>query len=148
MKATYQRLHPHLTGKAGKTTDLGRSTTTMGRYPPPPHDPTGTQTQNPLRMCVYSYHFPGRLVQPVTCLATGACLNADPGVASLNPAQSHTLVEVDHEIFLWSFSSFPLNNSGRFVVSYKRKCVHKVLVNPLFELAQDIMWLGELTVSS
>ena len=31
-------------------------------------------------------------------LATDACLTADPGVASLIPAQSHTFVEIDDEI--------------------------------------------------
>ena len=30
--------------------------------------------------------------------ATDACLTADPGVTSLIPARSHTLVEIDHEI--------------------------------------------------
>ena len=33
-----------------------------------------------------------------TCLATDASLAADPGVASSIPAQSHTFVEIDHEI--------------------------------------------------
>ena len=47
--------------------------------------------------------------------------------------------------FLWSFSSLPLNHSRRVVVSYKRKYVHKVLVNCLFKLAQEKEWLGELT---
>ena len=32
------------------------------------------------------------------CLATDMCLSADPGVASSIPAQSHTSVEIDHEI--------------------------------------------------
>ena len=41
---------------------------------------------------------PGRVAQSVTCLATDACLTADPGVASSIPARSHTLVEIDHEI--------------------------------------------------
>ena len=41
---------------------------------------------------------PGRVAQSVTCLATDACLTADPGVASLIPARSHTFVEIDHEI--------------------------------------------------
>ena len=36
--------------------------------------------------------------QSVTCLATDACLTADPGVASSIPARSHTFVEIDHEI--------------------------------------------------
>ena len=40
----------------------------------------------------------GRVVQLVTCLATDANLSADPGVASLIPAWSHTFVEIDHEI--------------------------------------------------
>ena len=40
----------------------------------------------------------GRVAQSVTCLATDAKLTADPGVASLIPARSHTFVEIDHEI--------------------------------------------------
>ena len=32
------------------------------------------------------------------CLATDACLTADPGVVSSIPARSHTFVEIDHEI--------------------------------------------------
>ena len=41
---------------------------------------------------------PGRIAQSVTCLATDACLTADPGVASSIPARYHTFVEIDHEI--------------------------------------------------
>ena len=41
---------------------------------------------------------PGRVAQSVTCLATHACLTANPGVASLIPVRSHTFVEIDHEI--------------------------------------------------
>ena len=40
----------------------------------------------------------GRIAQSVTCLATDASLIADPGVASLIPARSHTFMEIDHEI--------------------------------------------------
>ena len=47
--------------------------------------------------------------------------------------------------FLRSFSSLLLNQSGR-VVSYKQKYVHEVLVNHLVKLAQEKVWLGELTV--
>ena len=46
---------------------------------------------------VASYKF-DRVAQSVTCLATDACLTADPGVASSIPARSHTFVEIDHEI--------------------------------------------------
>ena len=42
--------------------------------------------------------YAGCVAQSVACLATDACLTADPGVASLIPVQSHTFVEVDHEI--------------------------------------------------
>ena len=41
---------------------------------------------------------PGRIAQSVTCLATDACLTADPGVASSIPVLSHTFVEIDHEM--------------------------------------------------
>ena len=41
---------------------------------------------------------PDRVAQSVMCLATDACLTANPGVASLIPVQSHTFVEIDHEI--------------------------------------------------
>ena len=56
---------------------------------------------------IYSYNIlnsmsqtfePGRVAQSVTCLATDACLTADPGVASSIPARYHTFVEIDHEI--------------------------------------------------
>ena len=36
--------------------------------------------------------------QSVTCLATDACLPADPGVVSSIPARSYTLMEIDYEI--------------------------------------------------
>ena len=48
--------------------------------------------------------------------------------------------------FLRSFSSLPLNHSRRVVVNYKRKYVQEVLVNCLFKLAQEKVWLGELIV--
>ena len=41
---------------------------------------------------------PGRVAQSVTCLATDACLTADPGVASSIPVRSHAFVEFDHEM--------------------------------------------------
>ena len=40
----------------------------------------------------------GRIAQAVMCLATDASMSADPGVATLIPARSHTFVEIDHEI--------------------------------------------------
>ena len=40
----------------------------------------------------------GRVAQSVTCLATDACLTADPGVASSIPVRSHSFVEIDPEM--------------------------------------------------
>ena len=54
---------------------------------------------------------------------------ADPGVVSLIPARSHTLVEIDGEIISMHGLSPPSTDSRRVVVSYKQKYVHEVLVN-------------------
>ena len=42
--------------------------------------------------------FAGCAAQLITCLATDACLTADPGVTSSIQAQSHTFMEIDPEI--------------------------------------------------
>ena len=70
------------------------------------------------------------------CLAADTCLTADPGVASTIPARSHTFVEIDQEIISMNIL-LPSTDSRRAVVSYKRKYVHEVLVNPLVKLAQE-----------
>ena len=80
------------------------------------------------------------VAQSVTCLATDACLTADPGVASLIPVRSHTFVEIDHEMISTVISSLPLIHSRRVVVSYKRKCVHELLVNRLFNIHSTLKW--------
>ena len=89
---------------------------------------------------------PGRVAQSVTCLFTDACLTADPGVASSIPARYHTFVEIDHEIISTVILLLPLIYSRRVVVSYKRKYVHKLLVNRLLKPAQEKVRLSELTV--
>ena len=68
-------------------------------------------------------------------------LTTDPRVTSLIPARSHTLLEINHEIIFMVILLLPLIQEG-FVVSYKRKYVHKVLVNHLVKLAQEKMWLS------
>ena len=78
----------------------------------------------------------GRIAQSVTCLTTDACLTAEPEVASSIPARSHTFVEIDREI-ISTVILLPSSDSRRVAVSYKRKYVHKVLVNCLFKLAQE-----------
>ena len=86
------------------------------------------------------------LPNPQTCLATDASLTADPGVARSIPALSHTFVEIDYEIISTVILLPSADHSRRIVVSYKQKYVHKVLVNCLFKLAQEKVWLGELTI--
>ena len=61
------------------------------------------------------HRLPGCVAQSVTFLATDASLTADPGVASLIPARSHTFVEIDHEI-ISTFILFP--SAG----SFKKGC--------------------------
>ena len=46
----------------------------------------------------YSNKTSGSVAEKVTCLATDASLTAYPGVESSILAQSHTFVEIDHEI--------------------------------------------------
>ena len=81
---------------------------------------------------------PGRVAQSVTCLATDACLTADPGVASLIPAQYHTFVEIDHEIIstVILLPSADLFKKGCCQLQAK-KYVHKLLVNHLLKPAQE-----------
>ena len=72
-------------------------------------------------------------MQSITCLATDASLTAYPGVAGTILAQSHTFVEIDHEII----STVILLPSAE---SCKKVCCQlqaKVLVNCLFKLAQE-----------
>ena len=85
-------------------------------------------------------------MQSVTCLATDASLTPDPGVASSIPFRSHTFFEIDYEIISTVILLPLLNHSRRIVVSYKRKYVQEVLVNCLFKLVQEKVWLGKLTV--
>ena len=78
---------------------------------------------------------PGRVAQSVTCLATDACLTADPGVASSIPARSHTFVEIDHEIISTVILLPSADSFKKGCVSYEPKYVHKLLVNRLFKPA-------------
>ena len=86
---------------------------------------------------IYNITMPGCVAQSVTCLATDACLTADPGVVSLIPVRSHTFVEIDHEMISTVILPLPL---------IQQKYVHELLVNRLFKPAQEKVWLGELTV--
>ena len=50
------------------------------------------------------------------------------------------------KLFLRSFYSLLLIHSRRVVVNYKRKYVHKLLVNHFFKPAEEKVWLGELSI--
>ena len=84
------------------------------------------------RLCIEQRNYlsgpPGSVAQSVTYLTADTCLNADLGVASWILAWSHTFVEIDHEI-ISTVILFPLADSRRVDVSYKRKYVIEVLVN-------------------
>ena len=82
-----------------------------------------------------------KCLEPGLLAKSVASLTADPGIASLVMARSHTFMEIDHEIFSMVIL-FLLLTQG-----YKRKYVHKVLVNRLVKHAQEKVWLGEVTVS-
>ena len=77
--------------------------------------------------------------------ATDASLTADPGVGSLIPARFHTFIEIDHEIISTVILLPSAESFKKGFVSYKRKYVHEILVNCLFKLAQEKVWLGVLT---
>ena len=74
-------------------------------------------------------------MQSVTCLAADACLTADLGVLSSIPARSQSFKEIEREI-ISTVILLPSADSRRVVNSYKRKCVHKILVNCLAKLGQ------------
>ena len=68
-------------------------------------------THTHIYLYIYTHIHIHKLAGSVTCLTTDACLTADPGVASSIPVQSHTFVEIDHEmissvILLHSADSF------------------------------------------
>ena len=72
---------------------------------------------------------PGPIAQPVSSWT------ADPGIAGLIPAESHTFVEIDNEI-ISTVILLPFADSRRVVVS--NKYVREALVNRLVKLAQKM----------
>ena len=72
-------------------------------------------------------------------------LIADPGVASLISAQSHTFMEIDHELISTVFLLLPLNLEGLLSVTSKRICM-KYWLYRLAMLAKEKVWLGDMTV--
>ena len=73
-------------------------------------------------------------------------LTADPGVTSSIPARSHTFVEIDHEIISMVILLPSPEPFKKGYCQLQAKVVQEVLVNCLFKLAQEKVWLGEMTV--
>ena len=73
-------------------------------------------------------------------------LTADPGVESFIPARSHTFLGIDSEMISTAIL-LHFADSRRVVGSYKRRYVHKVLVNCLVKLSlpRQKVCLGGLT---
>ena len=98
--------------------------------------------------CAVPYNIctPGRVAQSVTCLATDACLTADPGVASSIQAWSHTFVEIDHEIISTVILLPSADSFKKGCCQLQAKVCVQITGNRLFKPAQEKVWLGELTV--
>ena len=101
--------------------------------------PLNNYIKKTLTFVHWTKKIPGHLVQSVTCLSADTCLTADPGVPSSITAWSHTFVEIGHEIISTAVL-LPYADLRRVVVSYKRKYVHKVLVNCLVKLVELVNW--------
>ena len=86
-------------------------------------------------------------MQSVTCLATDACLTADPGITSLIPVWSHSFVEIDYEIIskIILLPSAELIQEGLLSVTSKSMCT-KHWLTACSSLPRKKVWLGELTV--
>ena len=76
-------------------------------------------------LSIYDHHLADRVAHTVTCPAADTCLTADPGVPSSIPVQSHTFVEIDHEI-ISKVILLPSADSRRVVGSYMGKYVHEI----------------------
>ena len=73
-------------------------------------------------MCHINFE-PGLIAQSVTVgVRLRRCPTADPGVASSIPAQSHTFVEIDHEIISTVILLLPLIQEGLLSVTSKSMC--------------------------
>ena len=68
------------------------------------------------------------------------------GVTSSNPARSHTFVEIDHEIISTVILLPSAESFKKGCCQLQGKYMHKVLVNGLFKLALEKVWLGERTI--
>ena len=80
----------------------------------------------------------GSLVLPGCLAQSVASPPADPSVANSIPSRSHTFVVIDHEIISTVIFLFPLIQEGLLSVTSES--------NHYIKVAQEKLWLGELTV--
>ena len=78
-------------------------------------------------------------MQSITCLTVDMCLTADPGVVSSILAQSHTFLEIDHEIASMAIHLASPDARG-VVVRYKQKYLHRL--TSFSNLPRKKVWLG------
>ena len=96
-----------------------------------------------LNFCTYAKHL-------TYCATTNNIGNMSgnrcEGVASSIPALSHTFVEIDYEIISTVFLLPSAESFKKDCCQLQAKYVHNLLVNCMFKLAQEQVWLVELTV--
>ena len=80
-----------------------------------------------------------RVVQSVTCLTADMCLTADPGVASSIQAQSHTFLEIDHEIISTAILLLPLIQEGLLSVTRESMCMKWVPRSAILTLCHSVV---------
>ena len=85
-------------------------------------------------------------MQSVTCMVTDAKLTADPGVASLILARSHTFVEIDHEIISTVILLPSAESFMKGCCQLQAKVMHDYWLPACSSLPRKKVWLGELTV--
>ena len=68
------------------------------------------------------------------------------GSRDSSPTRSRTFVEIDHEIIFMVILLPSAESFKKGFCQLQAKYVHEVLVNCLLKLAQENVWLGELTV--
>ena len=73
-------------------------------------------------------------------------MTAVPGATSLIPARFHTFVEIDHEIISMVILFPSADSFKKGYCQLQTKVCAQITGYRLFKLAQEKMWLGELTV--
>ena len=76
-----------------------------------------------------------------------ASLIADPGVMSLIPACSHTIMEIDRGIFSMVIHLLPLIQEGLLSVTSKSMCMEYLLVAQSKLYRKRVVRLSDMTIA-